>query len=52
MQEATEYAQQRAEVFKNELQFLIDKQNEEKKNAQQLVTQNYENMINQLNHKR
>lgn len=49
MQEATDYAQQRAEVFKNELQFLIDKQNEEKKNAQQLVTQNYENMINQLN---
>ena len=49
MQEATDYAQQRAEVFKNELQFLIDKQNEEKKNAQQLITQNYENMINTLN---
>lgn len=49
MQEATDYAKQQADVFKNSLQYLIDQQNEQKKNAQQLVTQNYENMINQLN---
>ena len=49
MQEGTDYAKQQSEILRNELQFLIDKQNEEKKNAQQLVTQNYENMINQLN---
>lgn len=49
MQEGTDYAKQQSEILRNELQFLIDKQNEEKKNAQQLVTQNYENMINTLN---
>lgn len=49
MQGATDYAKQQADIFKQSLQYLIDQENEQKKNAQQLATQNYENIINQLN---
>ena len=49
MQGATDYAKQQADIFKQSLQYLIDQENERKKNAQQLATQNYENIINQLN---
>lgn len=49
MQEAEDYAKKQSEAFQSSLQYLINEQNEQKKAAQQLVSQNYTNMINKLN---
>lgn len=49
MNNANNYAQQQADIFKQSLQYLIDQQNTRKQSAMELLNKNYENAINKLN---
>ena len=46
MNNANNYAQQQADIFKQSLQYLIDQQNTRKQSAMELLNRNYENAIN------
>lgn len=49
MNNANNYAQEQADIFKQSLQYLIDQQNTRKQSTIELLNRNYENAINKLN---
>lgn len=49
---AMNYAQSGANTWKNDMQYLIDMQNQQKLLDQQTATQKYQNLINQINQQR
>lgn len=49
MNNANNYAQQQADIFKQSLQYLIDQENTRKQSTMELLNRNYENAINKLN---
>lgn len=52
LNEATKYATNKADLFKQSLQYLVEQQNQQKLLDEQALSQRYTNLVNQVNQKR